>query len=252
MLNGVKREWRTEDGSVWLMQGDCLEILPQLTGVEHVISDPPYDKRTHERARSLKGGGSDIAIDFEHLESMTHVPLMLQVARRWSIAFCALEQLGEYQKAAGDLAWIRGGLWDRPDGTPQISGDRPAQGGEGIAVMHSPQTKKRWNAGGKRGTWRCGVDRSSVDHPTCKPLKLMLEIVADFTEPGELVCDPYMGSGTTGIACLRTGRKFIGIEIDPKHYDTAVARITEEVHRYRAFEDIPKITQRSLLDGANQ
>jgi len=250
-LRGVQREFRTDDGSVVLYQGDCNEIMPQLEdgSVDHVIADPPYDQRTHERARSLKNGGSDIAIDFSHLSNMQHVGEFLRISRRWVIAFCALEQLGEYKVAAGDAAWIRGGLWDRPDGTPQISGDRPGQGGEGIAIMHAPRTKKRWNAGGKRGTWRCGVDRSAVDHPTCKPLKLMCELVADFTEFGDLVADFYMGSGTTGVACIQNGRRFFGIEKEPRYFDVAVSRIREAIARTSLLEAAPKITQRSFTEA---
>ena len=54
------------------------------------------------------------------------------------------------------------------------------------------------------------------EHPNEKPLALMKKLVDLFTQPGELVCDPYMGSGTTGVACLSNGRRFIGIERDPR------------------------------------
>jgi DNA modification methylase len=65
-------------------------------------------------------------------------------------------------------------------------------------------------------------------HPTQKPIKLMEEIIDQFTKPGDTVLDPFMGSGTTGVACVRTGRNFIGIEIDPDFYKIASERILSE------------------------
>jgi site-specific DNA-methyltransferase (adenine-specific) len=70
-------------------------------------------------------------------------------------------------------------------------------------------------------------DRTS--HPSQKPVSLMEWLVANFTLPGETVIDPFMGSGTTGIACIRTGRNFIGIEKDPEHFETARKRIEAEL-----------------------
>lgn len=210
-----------------LVQDDCRDVLPAITRVDHVITDPPYNEETHDRARSLKDGGSDIPIDFAPLSDFAHVDLMLRVAQRWVVAFCAVEQLGDYKRAATGR-WVRGATWDRPDGTPQLSSDRPAQAAEGIAVMHAANAKLRWNSGGKRGMWRCGVERNDRNHPTPKPVPLMLELVADFTDPGELVLDPFAGSGTTGVACLRLGRRFIGIEREPKYAEIARERLRAE------------------------
>ena len=64
---------------------------------------------------------------------------------------------------------------------------------------------------------------------------------------GEQIADPFMGSGTTGVACVRLGRKFIGCEIDPTHFATAVKRISDELHRLPLFEPAP-IVQRSLIE----
>jgi DNA modification methylase len=117
-------------------------------------------------------------------------------------------------------------MWFRTDGTPQISSDRPAQGAEGIAVMHRPGVKLRWNSGGKRGVWVCGVERDNRQHPTQKPITLMESLIADFTDPGDLILDPFSGSGTTGVAAIRLGRRFIGWERDPKHAGTARKRLS--------------------------
>lgn len=243
-------DWQTADGTIRLYHVDCCAFFPEMKSgsVEHCITDPPYDQRTHERARSLKDGGSDIEIDFAHLNDMQHVEQMLRVSRRWVLAFCALEQLGEYKAAAGHAAWTRAGIWDRPDGTPALNCDRPGQAAEGIAIMHSTFAIRRWNAGGKRGMWRCGVDRSDIDHPTAKPIRLMEILICDFTNVGDLVFDPFMGSGTTGAACIRHGRNFIGIESDEKYFDVCVRRLEAELNRHPLLEP-PRQIQRALISN---
>ncbi len=206
------------------------------SAVDHVIGDPPYNARTHERARSLKDGGSDIAIDFAVLPPLdTIVPPLVDCARRWVIAFCALEQLGAYEEAGGDL-FLRSGIWVRTNGTPQISGDRPAQGAEGIAILHRLGSK-RWNAGGNRGVWTGPICRDPRRiHPTKKPLWLMEALLRDFTDPGDLVFDPTAGEGTTGEACLRLGRRFIGCEIDPRYHAAGVDRVSRAARGLKQTE----------------
>lgn len=223
-------------GDATLYNGDCLEILPTLSKVDAVITDPPYDERTHNRARSLKNGGSDIAIDFNSLSNFDHVDLMMNVSAGWVVCFCALEQLGDYQAAAGFERWMRAAVWDRPDGTPQISGDRPGQAAEGIAVMHSRKSKPRWNGGGERGLWRYPRNREETGHPTAKPVALLNKLVALFSDVGLVVLDPFMGSGTTGVACANLGRKFIGIERERKYFDIACERIAAAYAQGRLFE----------------
>jgi site-specific DNA-methyltransferase (adenine-specific) len=78
--------------------------------------------------------------------------------------------------------------------------------------------------------WTCNVDGSAVDaeHQTAKPLALMLDLVELFTDAGETILDPFAGSGTTGVACLRLGRTFIGIERDPVYFKLACDRLRAE------------------------
>lgn len=221
-------------GSATLYLGDCRAYLPAMRA-DAVVTDPPYDERTHSRARSLKDGGSDIAIDFGPLQDFTHLESMFAASAGWVVAFCALEQLGAYQAAAGDDRWMRAAVWARPDGMPQISGDRPGQGAEGIAVMHSRQTKPSWNGGGERGLWSYPRNKEETGHPTTKPVILMERLISLFTLPGQTVLDPFMGSGTTGMACANLGRKFIGIEIDPKYFGIACDRIKSAYAQQRLF-----------------
>lgn len=94
----------------------------------------------------------------------------------------------------------------------------------------------RWNAGGKRGVYTHLVNNLERhgEHPTEKPRRLMAEIIADFTNPGETILDPFMGSGTTGVAAVRLGRRFIGIEQNERYFEIACKRI-EDAQRQGDF-----------------
>lgn len=218
-----------------VVEGDCREVLRGMAPADVVLTDPPYDARTHrwaltisvgEIARGAKRGVSDFAALAD--EAATAAAL-ISATRRWVVAFCALEQLGLYAAGAGE-AWVRAGVWDRIAPAPQLSGDRPAQAVDGVAIMHAPG-RRRWNRGGGAAIWRHLPERGDErpDHPTPKPLALMLDLVADFSEPGELVLDPFCGSGTTGVAALRLGRRFVGVEIDATYAALARERLASEV-----------------------
>lgn len=101
--------------------------------------------------------------------------------------------------------------------------------------MHS-RGRKRWNGGGRGNLYTCNVvnqqalkrDNNTRVHTTQKPLDLMLDLVRDFTDPGDLILDPYCGSGTTGVAALRLGRRFIGCEMSPEYAEIARERLRAE------------------------
>nr|WP_276599987.1 site-specific DNA-methyltransferase [Nannocystis sp. ILAH1] len=88
--------------------------------------------------------------------------------------------------------------------------------------------RKRWNGGGHKAFWSVGVEHVDRVHPTQKPLALMLQIISQFTDPGETVFDPFCGSGTTGVAALRLGRRFIGVEFDLEMAAVARERLQAE------------------------
>jgi site-specific DNA-methyltransferase (adenine-specific) len=213
-----------------VIHGDNANVLPVLPdkSVAHVITDPPYDSETHSGA--LCGAPeSGFGVSFDHLASAAETAkMLLRLASRWTVAFCALEQLGDYRKGA-ERQWVRAGVWDKINPSPQLTGDRPGQAVEGIAIMHA-SGKKRWNGGGEAAIWRCAPDRGAdrPEHPTPKPVSLMLELVELFTDPDELVLDPFAGSGTTGVACLRLGRRVICVEKDAKYAAVARERLAAE------------------------
>lgn len=225
-----------------LITGDCREVMRGMAdrSVDVVLADPAYDDKTHAGLMSAKKSTSKyratgptrrpnmVRLDFDPLTDLAGlVEDQLRVARRWVLDFCALEMLGAYRDAAGDDRWIRSGFWYRPDGAPQFSGDRPAQAGDGVAIMHR-KGRKRWNGGGHKAYWVCGVEHTDRIHETQKPLKLLLEMVEQYTDPGDLVLDTHAGSGTSGVACIRLGRRWIGIELDPAKAELARERLVAE------------------------
>ncbi len=201
---------------------DALMVLAALPdkSVDHVITDPPYDARTHENAKTSKDGGGRLDIPFEPLSCLSFVAELLRVARQWVVCFCALEQLGAYRDSAAEN-WVRAGIWNRQAGTAFARADRPYQGAEGIAIM-SAAKKKIFPAGARRAVWESTTERDRLRaHPTAKPIALMRELVADFTRSGDLILDPFAGSGTTGVAALhdsdgRGGRRVVLVEREPE------------------------------------
>lgn len=216
--------------SPWLIfTEDSRELLPRLPDgfADHVITDPPYDKKTHEGARTGASADKDLGIDFDAIDGdVSFVGDCVRLARRWVLATCAMEQVGAYRDASGE-SWIRGGFWHKPDAMPQVSGDRPSTPGECMAIMHRTG-RKRWNGGGFPAFWSVPIERSDRVHPTQKPLALILRLVEQFTDPGDVVLDPFCGSGTTGVACLRLGRRFVGVERDPRYAALAHERLLAE------------------------
>ena len=212
------------DSKVTIFHADYRDVLSAIEPVHCVITDPPYDERTHQGARSH--GQNESKIDFAPLDVAATVPLLLCKSLRWTVCFCTMEMIFEYRRVA-PLSWVRAGFWRRPDGAPQFTGDRPATPGDAIAIMHGP-SKKRWNGGGRHAYYEFGVERGDWRvHPTQKPEPLMVALVSDFSDVGETVLDPFMGSGTTLVAAKRLGRKAIGIELDERYCEVAAKRLAQ-------------------------
>lgn len=216
-----------------VVEGDSLAILPTLPekAVDHVICDPPYSDDVHSKewvssALTAKGdkraSSKHKGIDFASLKATDYeaIAKATALAKRWHLVFCDLESISLWKCAAEASLkdWVRACIWDKVDSSPQFSGDRPAASAEAICVWHS-KGRKRWNGGGRRSVFTHAVnrERGHKDHPTQKPIALMLELVSLFTDADDLILDPFGGSGTTGVAAIQLGRRAILIERDPKY-----------------------------------
>lgn len=236
--------WRRKEviGSCELYLGDCLEILPLLGKVDAVVTDPPYSAQVHEgaRGRGATTGGKDILIDFAPLTEDQFIQVAqacVATAERWVVMTC--DRLHAFAAEKAGLPVIRLGVWTKADPAPQFSGDRPATGWEPVLILHRPG-RKRWNGGGRPAVWHTRIVKNDAFHRTQKPLELVGAFVRDFSEAGETVLDPFMGSGTTGIACVKFGRRFIGIEIDEGYFDIACSRIRKAYAQPDLFIESPR------------
>lgn len=226
-------------GRATLYLGDCLSIAPTLGPVDHVICDPPYEASLHDsknklQARLRNDGGPDLqGLDFEAIDAIRERVVMTaaQICKGWFIAFCTVEGTWPWAQAinASPMKYKRACAWVKPDSTPQLNGQCPAQGYECFVCAWAGEGHSKWNSGGKRGVYTHCVNNPERHggHPTEKPRRLMAEIVADFTSPGQTILDPFMGSGTTGVAAVQLGRHFIGIELNPGYFDIACKRIDD-------------------------
>jgi len=231
--------WSGDDGNLMLYVGDAFEFMAsqQDKSFDHCIQDPPYTQRTSDNAVTNVNGKATKAIDFDGLPAGQEAKIVsegLRLARRWCIAFCAVEQVGVYAAAAG-ACWVRAGIWDRVNSMPQLTGDRPAQATEGIAIWHGPGRKK-WNGGGKQAIWRCPPHKvGRPNHPTPKSPQLMVELVSQFTDVGDRLLDSFAGSGTTLVAAYRLGRRAVGVEISERYAEVAARRLEDELRQGRLF-----------------
>jgi site-specific DNA-methyltransferase (adenine-specific) len=225
-----KRKWD-------IVHGDCLKILPSFPDgfVDGIITDPPYAEKTHAGARGARPGVSlttEKLIHFDSIDDEKFLEIcadLVRVTRRWVLLFCDWRHSAAAFRS--NLPVIRCGVWIKPDSAPQFTGDRPGTGWEAVLILHR-KGKKKWNGGGRHAVWSYGIERNGL-HPTGKPLPLIREWVKLFTERDELILDPFTGSGTTGVACLLAGRRFIGIEIDRNYCEISRRRLGDS----RLLED---------------
>lgn len=219
---------------VTLYCADCLEVLPTLTEIDACVTDPPYginfrwkgSNRSNRKTGLDWAPGSDVNKKQPKWENI-HGDDKLFDASVW-IQFPEVILWGanNYAGLPPSRRWL---IWDkRKDTTADYHGDAEMAWTnlDGVIRVH----RQVW-----RGIVREGeenVGNSAKLHPTQKPVALMLWCLS-FLQKSKTILDPYMGSGTTGVACVRTGRNFIGIEKEPKYFQIAVDRIKRELDQGR-------------------
>jgi site-specific DNA-methyltransferase (adenine-specific)/modification methylase len=212
-------------GNATLYHGDCLEILPTLPKVDAVITDPPYG------ILNLAGEGSTSAVRKSPRQqgSGTLKNRLLNVSDvRWDIA--PAPEVFDALRAASSTQIIWGGnYFPLPPARGMLVWDKE-QPWENFSQVEIAWTNLPCPA----GLFRESATRGTPDkqHPTQKPINLMRWCV---DRTNGVVLDPFMGSGTTGVACMQLGRKFIGIEIERKYFDIACERIDNAQRQQRMF-----------------
>ena len=234
-------------GGQRLILGNCLDVMPGLGRFDHIICDPPYERIMHEAkasgARRIRTDGRrEIKpLNFDSIDGIRgeFVITAAGICNGWFVAFCAPEGVGRWADEinASAMKYKRACVWIKPDSTPQLNGQGPAMGAENFVCAWAGPGYARWNAGGKRGVYTHNVNPPDRHHghPTEKPWRLFVELLTDFTQAGQTVLDPFMGSGTTLVACQRLGRAGTGIEIDPEYFEIACKRVEEATRQPDLF-----------------
>ena len=217
---------RIHDATLYL--GDCREILPLLPKVDAVVTDPPYGiAHLWAGEQSGKNGKSRLWTGDNAWDAAT-VPAAVTAAR--ALAEKSIIWGGNYY----DLPPSRGYLvWDKMQEFSNADSE--------LAWCSWDQTPRTFRYA------RAQLASEGKEHPTQKPLSLM-EWCLGFLPKAHTILDPFMGSGTTGVACAKLGRRFIGIELEPRYFDIACKRIDDAYRQPRLFKDEPpKPKQETLI-----
>lgn len=217
-------------GECELYLGNCMEIMPTLEGIENVVSDPPYgiafahggnDNSGIGRGRyatkfaKVKIEGDDEPFDPSHLLAFNSVIL-------WGGNHFA-------DKLPASSSWL---VWDKRAASGHTNDFADCEiawtNCKGVARVF----RHHWD-----GMMRASERGAPRVHPTQKPIELMRWCLK-FVSGGGAVLDPYMGSGSTGIACAERGRRFVGIEINERYFDVACERIRKAYQQGDIFNDV--------------
>lgn len=251
-MTAIIREERI--GGQRLILGDCLEVMKELGRFDAVLTDPPYSSAYQQKWGSAKrkdGVKMDTALSFEGIDDLMF-SLPEAVAGKcdgWGIFFTNIEGVQMWLDALAPWKTDNVLAWVKPDCTPRLNGEGPARGFEPAVTCWFGKGRRKWNAGGKRGVYSHMVNAGRYGgHPTEKPLSLMSELLTDFTADRATILDPFMGSGTTLVACQRLGRAGTGVEIDPEYWTVACERVHKAWQQADLFvQSVEPPTQETLL-----
>lgn len=210
---------------------DCLEGMKDIPdgSIDLILTDIPYSEvnREHGTLRVLDKGAADI----ETFDLNTFLEQCFRVCKGVFYIFCGIEQLSLIRRFFRERGLLtRNCVWEKTNPSPM--------NGEHVWLSSIENCIYAKKAGAvhnefcKSVVWRypCG---SSKIHPTQKPLNLFCRLINASTNQGMIVLDPCIGSGTTAMAAIKTGRNYIGYEIDPEYYSIAQQRIAREERQQR-------------------
>lgn len=250
-------------GNATLYLADCAEVLPLLSGIGLVVTSPPYNqlgslpaKGTGMWARSHGGAGF-----LREWQSGAYADSLDETAyQAWQndlfgaiAAVCTptASLFYNHQIRWRDTECLHPARWFHPEGwrlRQEIIWDRAGGMMMNARMFVRVDERVLWFVKGDTWTWNqehVGLgtiwkiarqqSQQGKEHPVAFPVKLPERCIAAASETNDIVLDPFMGSGTTGVACAGLGRSFIGIEIDPKHFDVACKRIERAQGQQRLF-----------------
>jgi site-specific DNA-methyltransferase (adenine-specific) len=218
--------------SAHLHLGPWQEALAGVDAVNAIITDPPYGVRTHEgwnagekQVRSATGQATRTAIAYDAMSPSEVFKFVDHWAPRcsgWMAVMTSHDLIGCWEQAFRDAKRLPFAPVPIIQKRPRLLGDGPASWAVYLMVAR-PRTRQMASWGCLPGAYEAPTEKE-VGVAGAKPLGLMQAIVRDYSRPGDLVCDPFLGSGTTALAAVNEGRRFIGAEAKREHYDIAVVR----------------------------
>jgi DNA modification methylase len=218
-----------------LYLGDCLERLPKLERVDCIITDPPYGDGA-ETAYGLHNkqiaGNDDPLLNCVMLREAYHCLRKNSTIYNFT-NWKHQDFLRNYIQRYSRLKHKHSVVWDK-NGIKLGGAFRPAH--ELILVLEKGKPAYHRKNFSDVQRYSC-VQHNAESHPHEKPLALLKSMLAHSTNPGDTVLDPFMGSGSTGVACAEMGRKFIGIELNEKYFDMACRRIEAAYQQGQLFQE---------------
>lgn len=253
----MTKEWTSPDGTIRLICGDCLEVLPTLEAgsVDGLITDPPYssggqfrgDRMASTREKYQRSDAQTVLPCFtgdnrDQRAFLLWCTLWLSRARAAcsigavACMFADWRQLPTATDAlqCGGWTWRNIATWWKPG--MRMQKGRFSSSAEYIAyATNGPHACD--GEFSPQNVLRCStIPTAARAHQSEKPVDVVAWCIGTVRASG-LVLDPFMGSGTTGLACIHTGRKFIGIELEPRYFEVAVERCKQELARHPLFDD---------------
>lgn len=217
-------------GNAELYLGDCRDILPTLPKVDAVITDPPYGEvnRKNSGLRNLDRGAADVA-DFD----LADLSALLAGKGKSIYVWCGIEQVSELRAKMVQAGMsTRLCIWEKTNPSP-MNGQHLWLSSIETCVF-GKEAGAAFNEHCASPVFRLPTEPKEY-HPTAKPVPLMERLISASTNAGMSVIDPFMGSGTTGVAAVQMGRKFIGIEREPKYFEIACRRIEDAQRQQQMF-----------------
>lgn len=213
-------------GRAVLIEADCRDVLPLLPKVDAVVTDPPYGIGFAAQPTKWQrlAGKQPEGWDDSPVASVEILP---------SLGDCIIWG-GNYYSLPPTRGWLS---WFKPDAPPSMA--------------HFELAWTTFDRNARQLSCSIGeTNPERIGHPTQKPLRLMRWCLG-FVPDATTILDPFMGSGTTGVAAVQMGRDFIGIELEPRYFDIACKRIDEAQRQTDLFIPQPKVkpTQDGLFDG---
>lgn len=227
----MKIEHLAEGVSLYL--GDCREILPTLGKVDAVITDPPYgigESSGKNKSRSVLATSKDYGnLDWDSSPPPRWIIDLMRDMSRHQIIFG-----GNYFELPPSSCWL---VWDKKNGNNDFADCE-------LAWTNLPKAVRRiewlWH-----GMIRKGSDVR--EHPTQKPLGVMAWALDQLPDDVKQVCDPFMGSGTTGVAAVTKGLSFVGIEREQSYFETALSRISKALQAPSLLIEPPKPVKQEVM-----